>query len=121
MKAGKPLKKSYDYESDALMLYYAKDYEYDYSLELTDEVIVDFDTNGYPKAFEFLNASKLFNVDKINLKHIKNIEIKIKITTKLIELSTLIVVGIHNKDTRTVLENSLVNEGNIPELDLAFV
>lgn len=37
-------------------------YEYDVSLELDN--IWDFDMNGKPVAFEFLNASKLFNLYK---------------------------------------------------------
>ena len=97
MSTGRPLNKNYDPECDALMLYYAEEYDYDYSLELTDNVIVDFDKNGIPCAFEFLNASKL------------------------IELNTLIVALVHNKAVSNSLQKSHVNNVNIPELNLAFV
>lgn len=40
MSTGRPLNKNYDPECDALMLYYAEEYDYDYSLELTDNVIL---------------------------------------------------------------------------------
>lgn len=103
------------------MLYYAEDYNYDYSLELTEDIIVDFDSEGYPRAFEFLNASKLFKLDKFNLMHIKKINVTIKVTSKLIELNILLVANLNNKDMRSSLEKSLVNNVNLPELDLYFV
>ena len=121
MNTDKPLNKNYDYECDALMLYYAEDYEYDYSLELTDDVIVDFDINGVPCAFEFLNASKLFGFNKSSLMNIKKINVSINVTSKLIELSTLIVVSIHNKTISNSLLESHVNNMNLPELNLAFI
>ncbi len=123
MSTGKPLNKNYDYECDALMLYYTEDYDYDYdySLELTDDVIVDFDCDGVPCAFEFLNASKLFGFDKSSLMNIKRINVSIKVTSKLIELNTLIVVVICNKTVSNSLLESHVNNVDLPELNLAFV
>ena len=121
MSTGKPLNKNYDYECDALMLYYTEDYDYDYSLELTDDVIVDFDCDGVPSAFEFLNASKLFGFDKSSLMNIKRINVSIKVTSKLIELNTLIVVVICNKTVSNSLLESHVNNVDLPELNLAFV
>ncbi len=117
----KLLNKNYDRECDALMLYYVEDYDYDYSLELTDDVIIDFDCDGLPRAFEFLNASKLFGFDKSSLMNIKKINITIKVTSKLFELSTLIVVVVHNKDVSNSLQNCLANNVNLPDLDLAFI
>lgn len=121
MSSGKPLIKNYDYECDALMLKYDGNYDYDYSLELSNDVIVDFDINGIPCAFEFLNASKLFGFDKSSLMNIKKINVSINVTSKLIELSTLIVVLVHNKSISNRLRNSLANNVNLPELNLAFV
>lgn len=121
MSTGRPLNKNYDLECDALILYYAEEYDYDYSLELTDNVIVDFDKNGIPCAFEFLNASKLFGFDRSSLMSIKKINITINVTSKLIELNTLIVVLVHNKAVSNSLQKSHVNNVNIPELNLAFV
>ena len=116
----KLLNKNYDCECDALMLYYAEDYDHDYSLELTDNVIIDFDCDGIPRAFEFLNDS-MFGFDKSSLMNIKKINITIKVTSKLIELSTLIVVVVHNKDVSNSLQNCLANNVNLPDLDLAFI
>lgn len=121
MSTGRPLIKNYDHECDALLLKYDGDYNYGYSLELAENVIVDFDSEGVPCAFEFLNASKLFGFDKSSLMNIKKINVNISITSKLIELSTFIVVLVHNKDVSNSLQNSLANNVNLPELNIAFV
>ncbi len=57
-------KKKNDDEIDTLRLSYAGDYDYDCPLELLDNVIVDFDTEGILRAFEFLEVFKLFNLNK---------------------------------------------------------
>lgn len=119
MSTCKPLIKNYDYESDALMLYYARDY--DYSLELADNVIVDFDNNSIPCAFEFLDASKLFGFNKSSLMNIKKMNINIKIISKLIDLTTSIVVDVQNEDVSNSLKNSLANNINLPEINLDFI
>lgn len=99
-------------------MYYSGDY--DYSLELEDNVIVDFDNNDVPCAFEFLDASKLFGFDKSSLMNIKKIHISIKITSELIKLNTSIVAVVHNKDVSNSLQNSLANNLNLPELNFLF-
>ena len=53
--------------------------------------------------------------------NIKKINVSINVTSKLIELSTLIVVLVHNKSVSNRLRNSLANNVNLPELNLAFV
>lgn len=92
------------------------------SLDNTSEIrTTNHDKNGIPCAFEFLNASKLFGFDKSSLMNIKKINITINVTSKLIELNTLIVVLVHNKAVSNSLQKSHVNNVNIPELNLAFV
>ena len=54
----------YDYKNDSLFIYCEEPYEYDVSLELDNNVILDLDTTGKPVAFEFLNASKVFKINK---------------------------------------------------------
>ena len=54
----------YDRQGDSLFIYCVDDYEYEVSLELDNDVILDIDKEGKPVAFEFLNASKIFNLDK---------------------------------------------------------
>ena len=64
MDAAGLLEKKNDDEIDTLRLSYAGDYDYDCPLELLDNVIVDFDTEGILRAFEFLEVFKLFNLNK---------------------------------------------------------
>ncbi|MBQ9024986.1 MAG: DUF2283 domain-containing protein [Methanobrevibacter sp.] len=54
----------YDYNGDSLFIYCIDSYDYEVSIELDNDVILDFDLMGKPVAFEFLNASKIFNLDK---------------------------------------------------------
>ena len=48
----------YDHKGDSLFIHCVNPYEYDVSLELDNDVILDFDIDGKPVAVEFLNASK---------------------------------------------------------------
>ena len=73
MDAAGLLEKKNDDEIDTLRLSYAGDYDYDCPLELLDNVIVDFDTEGILRAFEFLEVSKLFNVSENYLRNIEKI------------------------------------------------
>ena len=44
----------YDRQGDSLFIYCVDDYEYEISLELDNDVILDIDKEGKPVAFEFL-------------------------------------------------------------------
>ena len=66
----------YDHQGDSLFIYCVDDYEYEVSLELDNDVILDLDTNGKPVAFEFLNASKVFHLDKSYFKNLVKISIQ---------------------------------------------
>lgn len=54
----------YDYTGDSLFIYCVNPYKYNVSLELDNDVVLDLDVCGKPVAFEFLNASKVFGLDK---------------------------------------------------------
>ena len=60
----------YDYNGDSLFIYCVNPYEYDVSLELDNDVVLDLDICGKPVAFEFLNASKVFGLDKSYFKNL---------------------------------------------------
>ncbi len=57
MRADNFLKWSYGPEFDILFIHRIESYEYEESIEMTCDVIMDFDTLN-PSAFEFLNASR---------------------------------------------------------------
>ena len=86
MDAAGPLEKDYDDKMDVLRLSYAGDYDYDCSLELMDNLIVDFDTEGIPRAFEFLEVSKLFNLSKNYLRNIEKIDLIMMVNSKAIKI-----------------------------------
>jgi uncharacterized protein YuzE len=69
----------YDMDVDGLFIYVSKDYNYDTSIELDNDVILDFDEAGTPVALEILNASRVLKVPKYALNGIKEIKMTIKV------------------------------------------
>ena len=60
----KKLNFDYDEKYDSLFIFCEDDYEYETSLELGSDIILDFSEEGVPVAFELFNVSNLFNVKK---------------------------------------------------------
>ncbi len=87
----------YDRQGDSLFIYCIEDYEYEVSLELDNDVILDIDKEGKPVAFEFLNASKIFNLDKSYFNNLSKITIQSNITEEAINLKVQLIVPVHNK------------------------
>ena len=108
---------SYDPDADALFISKVDDYEYDESVELTNDVFLDFDVNGEASAVEILNASKVFSVSKYSLKDIGPISMKIGVNEKLVCLELSIGVLIHNKELLKSLNHSAVNYINAPVMN----
>jgi len=62
------MKFKYDKEADAAYIYVEdsiKDGEVDKTIELNDNIIIDFDKNGKLLGVEILNASKILNKKSI--------------------------------------------------------
>lgn len=112
--SGNNIEFDYDIQSDSLFVYRNIDYEYDVSFELGDDVIMDFDKNNVPVAFEFLNASKLFKMKKIDFNNLLRIRIKADINEDEITLNIHIVAAIHNKNTNFDVNRVASNIQNIP-------
>ncbi len=62
------LNKDYDVQNDALYLRIKEDYKYKESIEIEDNIIVDFDVNYSPVALEILDACKIENFAATKLK-----------------------------------------------------
>lgn len=105
---------SYDPDADALFISKVDNYDYDESVELTNDVILDFDMNGEASALEILNASKVFNVSKYSLGNIGPISMKIGVNKKVICLKLGIGVLVHNKELLKSLNHSAINDINAP-------
>ena len=104
----------YDRQFDSLFIYCSNEYEYDISLELEDDIVVDFDKNNVPVAFEFLNASKLFNINKNDFSSLVHISIQSNITEDQINLAIHLVAVIRNKQTDFDKKLVASNLSNIP-------
>ena len=111
----------YDYKNDSLFIYCKEPYEYEGSLELDNNVILDLDIEGKPVAFEFLNASKEFKLDKSYFKNLVHIGIQAEITEEKIALNVELKVIIHNKDQVFDVNRVTSNLNNIPAMETVLV
>ncbi|MCQ2961803.1 MAG: DUF2283 domain-containing protein [archaeon] len=113
----------YDYDSkgDSLFIYYVEDYEYEVSFELDNDIILDIDSEGQPVAFEFLNASKIFNLDKGFFKNLAKISIRLIVTEKKIDLKVQLIVPVHNKTQIFGVNRIATNLNGIPAVESELV
>lgn len=111
----------YDYKGDSLFVYSVDSYEYDVSIELDNDVILDLDVDGKPVAFEFLNASKIFKLDKGYFKNLLSIGIQSKITVDAINLNVQLIALIRNKNQSFDVNRITSNLNNIPVMECVLV
>ena len=111
----------YDYQGDSLFIYCVEDYEYEVSLELDNDVILDIDTEGKQVAFEFLNASKIFNLDKSYFNNLVKIAIQSNITEEAINLKVQLMVPVHNKTQTFDMNRITTNLNGIPAIETELV
>lgn len=111
----------YDYNEDSLFIYCVNPYNYDVSLELDNNVILDIDTEGKPVAFEFLNASKVFGLSKTYFKKLVGMDIHLEITEEKISLKTELHVMIHNRNQSFDVARITTNLNNIPSIETELI
>lgn len=111
----------YDRQGDSLFIYCVEDYEYEVSLELDNDVILDIDKEGKPVAFEFLNASKIFNLDKSYFNNLAKITIQSNITEEAINLTVQLIVHVHNKTQTFGMNRIATNLSGIPDMESELV
>ena len=111
---------SYDKDVDSLFIYLDEDYNYDESIELTPNIIMDFDVNSYPVAVEILSASILFKIDKESFDNIENIVVHIEIDEDIIKLTVILTI-INNDDL--IINSKCINDFKAPifNTELAIV
>ena len=107
----------YDCQGDSLFIYCVDDYEYEVSLELDNDVILDIDKEGKPVAFEFLNVSKIFNLDKNHFNNLNKITIQSIITEEAINLKVQLLVPVHNKTQTFGMNRITTNLNGIPAIE----
>jgi uncharacterized protein YuzE len=111
----------YDMEVDGLFLYVKEDYDYETSVELDNDVMLDFDKNGIPVALEILNASRVLKAPKYSLNKIRKIRMTVGIDEKSINLKLAIKVLVHNKKLTQSVDTFTSNDIGMPnsETELA--
>ena len=107
----------YDSKVDALFIHVKNDYEYDTSIELDNDIILDFDKKGVPVALELLNASRILKSPKYSLNVIRNIKMSIEVDEKSINLHLQMGVIIHNKNQTQSMDTFTSNDMGIPSIE----
>ena len=113
MKEDNSLKWNYDDEFDILFIHRIDDYEYEESIEMTCDVLMDFDTFLNPSAFEFLNASKIFKSNNGDLCDIEQIKVHVSINEDLIKL----YVDIFTPNGEFDALRKFINDINAPDCE----
>ena len=108
----------YDMENDSLFIYSIDPYNYEVSLELDNDVILDIDTEEKPVAFEFLNASKIFKINKEYFQNIVSINIQSSITTESISLKVKLTYA---ENQISSVNRIISNLNNIPNRETELV
>jgi uncharacterized protein YuzE len=107
----------YDCEYDRLTIRAKDEYNYENTLELGNGILLDFNINNIPVALDIFDASKLFNVTKLSLKNIKDINMNIIISKEKINVNLKIDMNIHNKLTHKFINESVINNINAPAIN----
>ena len=118
MMVSNKLKYDYDLKNDSLFIYSTNEYEYDISQNISWDILVDFNKEGIPVAFEFLNASKTFYIDKKEFCNLKKIFIRSNIREKEIKIHLeLVILSESNNPINIGIDRTINNLSNIPNND----
>ena len=111
------IKYDYDEENDSLFIYSVDEYEYDFSLNASWDILIDFDTNGLPVAFEFLSASKTFDLEKEDFLRLNKIFINSKIRGNEIKIHISLVISLLDDLVNVDIRRIVSNVSNLPNND----
>lgn len=109
----------YDAKTDALFLKIKKPYSYKESVELTDNVILDFSTDNVPVALEILDASKYFHVKPFSLRNF-NFEMTIDVQKDNISLEASFMFLVHQKKEEIPVHLHTANDIEIPAIQTNY-
>ncbi|MDR0911527.1 MAG: DUF2283 domain-containing protein [Methanobrevibacter sp.] len=84
----KPITYTYDPLADALFIQ-VENYEHENTIELNNDVMMDFNKNDEFIALEILSASKVLDTTKFSLKNIISIDLHLKITNDQIFINSI--------------------------------
>ncbi|MDR3290816.1 MAG: DUF2283 domain-containing protein [Methanobrevibacter sp.] len=110
-----PIDYEYDASVDALMIK-VPEYEYEKSVSLNNNVIMDLNKENKFIALEILNASHVLGIvnNKYSLKKIIKIELHIVVTNDRISVNSIFTLPIHNKEVVKETNANIINDINAP-------
>ena len=111
------LKYDYDEKNDSLFIYSTDKYEYEFSLNSSRDVLVDIDKKGVPVAFEFLNASKTFEIKKQDFSNLNKIFINSSIRENLIKIHIQLVFTLLDNPINVGIDRIIDKVSNLPNND----
>jgi uncharacterized protein YuzE len=110
----------YDRQHDSLFMYVKDDYTYKESIELGNNIILDFDENYVPVAIEILDASKVLSVNKFSLSNPFNVEMEISVNEKRIKIEASFKVFLHQKEMDAPVNIESPNNIDLPNMQTHF-
>ena len=110
----------YDRALDIYTITVDDDFEFKKSLEIEDGVILDFDKDNIPISIEILDISRRLSIKKHDVAS-SNIAMKIICTGELLEISIVFLYKIHDEEFEKTIDSKLVNNFNLPQMELATV
>jgi uncharacterized protein YuzE len=113
-----PILISYKYDStvDALSIK-VKNYDHEKSVQLSDDIIMDFNKDNEFIALEILNVSHVLGVDLYSLENINDISLSVKVTDYQIFVNAIFTVPVSDHEEIKVANASIANDMNIPKWD----
>lgn len=112
--------KEYNAQVDILYLRIANEYKYKESVELGDNIILDFDQHYMPVALEILDASKFLGINKLSLMNKFGLDMEINIRKDRIAINALFLLQLHQKQLKKPLDISTINDLDIPHMQTNF-
>lgn len=109
----------YDKQSDTLYLRVVDPYQYKESIELADNIILDFDSENIPVALEILDASKYFHVKPYALRNFA-LDMKIYIQTDKITLNAKFIISTHHKKEEVPVNVGTINDIELPTMQTSY-
>lgn len=109
----------YDANTDALFLKIKKPYFYKESVELANNIMLDFSEDDVPVALEILDASKYFHVKPFSLRNF-NFEMTIDVKKDTIHLEAVLMFLVHQKKENRPVDLLAVNDMNIPAMQTNY-
>jgi len=110
----------YDSTADAVSIK-VKNYEHERSVELSDDIIMDFNKDNEFIALEILNVSDVLDADESSLENIHDINLSVKITDYVIFVNAIFTLPVNNHEEIKVTNASIANDIDLPKWDVNLV